>query len=556
MKVDDDWKYPGIISLKSIIMLLTIFLVLVSVAGAPPSDKSDKNPVITLLGFDPVTVEAGSSYIDAGAIASYADNDITSSLVTVNPVNTAVVGVYTVTYYITDPDKNTVDQKTRTVNVVDTTPPTIDAVTPIVAEATSPSGATVTIVPPMSHDIVDGDLSSICDKYTGTFPLGVTQVTCTKTDANSNAATPSEFTVTVQDTTKPVITLKGNNPEIVPVDSTYTDAGVTVTDNYDTGFTAIMTGTVNTAVKGTYIITYKVKDSSDNAATEITRTVNVVDTTAPAVSTTPPTDNQDSSVTPVETSVNVTYSLPANTPLSSDDNSKGGGGSSRENRNNIELIERSDQPMFRNVVTSFRFTHAKSPVMSVNITGNTSMDMITALEEVLKGTSSLVKAPPNGLVYKNINIWVGTPGYATSRNIKEALIKFKVDNNWIRTNNVTSSDIVLMKWNGDSWIELETRVLSKDNANTFFEGKTITFSPFAIAAKISVAKPADNRSLLETPQQPQVKAPDHDDKPSQPAQTAVITRIGSSGIATWSIILIILIINIVIVALYFLWVRK
>lgn len=537
--------------LISNIMLLTIFLVLVSAAGAPPSDKSDKNPVITLLGFDPVTVEAGSSYIDAGAIASYANNDITSSLVTVNPVNTAVVGVYTVTYYITDPDKNTVDQKTRTVNVVDTTPPTIDAVTPIVAEATSPSGTTVTIVPPMSHDVVDGDLESICDKYTGTFPLGITQVTCTKTDANSNAATPSEFTVTVQDTTKPVITLHGNNPEIVPVDSTYTDAGVTVTDNYDTGFTAIMTGTVNTAVKGTYIITYNVKDSSNNAATEITRTVNVVDTTAPVISITSNT---------YETSVNATYS-PANIPISSGDDGRGGGdgggGSPRENRNNIELIERNDLPIYRNVTTSFRFTHVKSPVMFVNITGNTSMDMITALEEVLKGTSTLVKTPPKGLVYKNINIWVGTPGYATSRNIKEALIKFKVDNNWISTNNVTSSDIVLMKWNGDSWIELETRVLSKDNANTFFEGKTITFSPLAITAKISVAKPTDNRSILETPpQQPQVKATDHDDKPSQPAQTAVITRIGSSGISTWSIILIILIINIVIVALYFLWVRK
>ena len=59
-------------------------------------------------------------------------------------------------------------------------------------------------------------------------------------------------------------------------------------------------------------------------------------------------------------------------------------------------------------------------------------------------------------------------------------------------NNVTSSDIVLVKWNGNSWIELETNVLSKDDTDTFFEGKTITFSPFAIIAKISEVKPTAN----------------------------------------------------------------
>ena len=170
------------------------------------------------------------------------------------------------------------------------------------------------------------------------------------------------------------------------------------------------------------------------------------------------------------------------------------------------MIERSDLPIYRNVTTFYRFTHVKNPVMFVNITGNTSMDIITALTQVLKGTSTLVKTPPEGLVYKNVNIWVGTPGFATSRNIKEASIKFRVDNNWMSANNVTSSDIVLVKWNGNSWIELETNILSKDDTNTFFEGKTITFSPFAITAKISEAKPTAtaiaNVSALETPQQP------------------------------------------------------
>ncbi|MDC3351221.1 choice-of-anchor D domain-containing protein, partial [Flavobacteriaceae bacterium] len=56
-------------------------------------------PVITLTGEATVTIEVGSSYTDAGATAldNY-DGDITSSIVTVSPVDTDVVGVYTLTY--------------------------------------------------------------------------------------------------------------------------------------------------------------------------------------------------------------------------------------------------------------------------------------------------------------------------------------------------------------------------------------------------------------------------------------------------------------------------
>lgn len=140
-------------------------------------------------------------------------------------------------------------------------------------------------------------------------------------------------------------------------------------------------------------------------------------------------------------------------------------------------------------------------------------------------------------------------------NIKEAFIKFKVDNDWMSANSVTSSDIILKKWNGNSWIDLETRVLSKDDANTFFEGKTYTFSPFAIVAKTVEMKPTDTVQASEI-QQPEVKAPSHNEKSSQPAETAIVTRIASSEISTWSTILMVLIIDIILVAMYFFWLKK
>ena len=55
------------------------------------------------MGEDPVTIEVGTTYTDAGATATDTyDGDITSSIVTVSTVNTAIVGVYSVTYNVSD----------------------------------------------------------------------------------------------------------------------------------------------------------------------------------------------------------------------------------------------------------------------------------------------------------------------------------------------------------------------------------------------------------------------------------------------------------------------
>ena len=81
-------------------------------------------PVITRLGDNPVTVDVGDTYTDAGATAlDNVDGDITASIITVNPVNTAVVGTYTVTYDVSDVAGNPATQVTRTVYVVNLPPP-------------------------------------------------------------------------------------------------------------------------------------------------------------------------------------------------------------------------------------------------------------------------------------------------------------------------------------------------------------------------------------------------------------------------------------------------
>ena len=72
-----------------------------------------------MLGENPVTVERGTTYSDAGATADTGET-VTPS----GTVNTNVIGTYTITYSATDAAGNT-GTATRTVNVVDRIDPVI-----------------------------------------------------------------------------------------------------------------------------------------------------------------------------------------------------------------------------------------------------------------------------------------------------------------------------------------------------------------------------------------------------------------------------------------------
>ena len=243
-------------------------------------------PVITLLGEATVTIEVGSTYSDAGATASdNYDGDVSSSIVTVNGVDEDTVGTYTVTYNVTDANSNAATQVSRTVNVVDTTAPVITllgeaTVTIEVGSTYSDAGAT-------ASDNYDGDVSSSIVTVNGVDEdtVGTYTVTYNVTDANSNAATQVSRTVNVVDTTAPVITLLGEATVTIEVGSTYSDAGATASDNYDGDVSSsiVTVNGVDEDTVGTYTVTYNVTDANSNAATQVSRTVNVVDTTAPVI---------------------------------------------------------------------------------------------------------------------------------------------------------------------------------------------------------------------------------------------------------------------------------
>jgi hypothetical protein len=75
-------------------------------------------PTISLRGEPSVTLIVEETYADAGATATDTiDGDVTARVVVTNPVNSTVIGTYTVTYNATDLSGNTASPVTRTVRV-------------------------------------------------------------------------------------------------------------------------------------------------------------------------------------------------------------------------------------------------------------------------------------------------------------------------------------------------------------------------------------------------------------------------------------------------------
>ena len=81
--------------------------------------------------------------------------------------------------------------------------------------------------------------------------------------------------VNVVDQTTPVITLN-LGVDTITKDTTWTDAGATVTDNSGEVLTLTVTGTVDTTTIGTYEVIYSATDASGNI-TSLIRYVNVVE---------------------------------------------------------------------------------------------------------------------------------------------------------------------------------------------------------------------------------------------------------------------------------------
>lgn len=117
---------------------------------------------------------------------------------------TLLVGVHTITL-TADDGRGGTGTSTVLITVQDTTPPILTLPLAHTLEAIGPIGAVATFSV-SAIDLVDGTRPVFCSPASGsTFPLGVTTVTCSASDLHGNSA-PGTFTITVRDTTPPVVT--------------------------------------------------------------------------------------------------------------------------------------------------------------------------------------------------------------------------------------------------------------------------------------------------------------------------------------------------------------
>jgi hypothetical protein len=129
-----------------------------------------------------------------------------------------------------------------------------------------------------------GDITASISVSGSVDPDTVGSYTLTYSVSNGFLTTTMTLTVNVVDTTPPVITLRGPNPMTVEAGSAFADPGATALDTRAGDLTAsiVVSGSVDPGVPGTYALSYGVSDGYNT--TTVTRTVHVVDTTAPTIS--------------------------------------------------------------------------------------------------------------------------------------------------------------------------------------------------------------------------------------------------------------------------------
>ncbi|WPJ94616.1 DUF5011 domain-containing protein [Coraliomargarita algicola] len=132
-----------------------------------------------------------------------------------------------------------------------------------------------------AHDAEDGDISNNIvvggDSVDANTP-GEYAITYNVIDSYGLAAAEVIRTVTVVDTTAPVITLNGASTIIHQINgSAYTELGAQVSDAGDPNVTLVIGGNaVNINAAGSYVITYNAADASGNVSAEVIRTVYVI----------------------------------------------------------------------------------------------------------------------------------------------------------------------------------------------------------------------------------------------------------------------------------------
>ena len=186
----------------------------------------------------------------------------------------------------------------------------------------------------------------------------------------------------------------------------------------------------------------------------------------------------------------------------------GGAGGSPEPQSNVEAKELSQTFVTSGKSVKFEFPRNATSVIYVSFDAKKTLGKTTTIAELLKGKSSLVSELPAGEIYKSFNVWVGNGGVASSKNIENAILCFKVEKSWLQNKSIDPASIALNRYSDKKWELLPVKMSGEDSKYLYFMVNVSGFSSFAITGRAkSTSEQQETSDNQKVSKQPDEKLP-------------------------------------------------
>ncbi|WP_164997867.1 PGF-pre-PGF domain-containing protein [Methanolobus psychrotolerans] len=214
----------------------------------------------------------------------------------------------------------------------------------------------------------------------------------------------------------------------------------------------------------------------------------------------------------------------------------GGGGDTGENTENIDFMEVEKLYVTGDYDVVYLFDENTNPVRSISYRSLKNAGFITSTIEVLKDVSSTVSEKPDGIIYRNMNIWVGKAGYATENNIEDTRISFIVLKKWMQSNDIGTGNIHMKRYSDGKWEKLDTEMTGENEDFILYEAKTPGFSPFAITADVPYENPME-KVISNSDTDNKVLLPEEENSLDTKSPASVVSDTNSAKLAQNSLLL-------------------
>jgi PGF-pre-PGF domain-containing protein len=156
-----------------------------------------------------------------------------------------------------------------------------------------------------------------------------------------------------------------------------------------------------------------------------------------------------------------------------------GSGFTKEPAKNVAAKELATRNVANGNHIIFDFSRNSTCILYIEYDAERTFLKTTTTVEELKSKSTFVPILPPGRIYRHVNIWIGGKGGGLPASLKNGIVGFRVEKDWINDNSVNES-LVTLQWYDKSWKPLYTEKVGEDNNYVYFKSKTPGFSFFAI----------------------------------------------------------------------------